>query len=402
MSASSEFFKPSESDYYVDNKRFLKIWFNGSGDPDNWLPELNQLRLIDMRTENPDITINLLIDRTKLSEKAIKSMEAFAENYNINLIDLNDFGASLSDDKDKKIFKFLRKELDAKGGNVAAARDLATALPTLLIQYGIYSDFDVHLSPPKVPYTDLVRVPEASGKHPVVRLLFPYVRETSGEHRYNNDLLVITQKKGESKEAFEQALREEMDSIQSKMIKHYELPKSRYEYSPLLAAAVGTRIVSYREGKYHGFEGDAVDLRGGIIEEYLTRRLDGANTIYKEKKDFERYKNSLQSNISRFIQASVQNLSQDPYFTGIARKDWFQKAIASFEGLGKAYHSNQLPFDSLIIPAGTIERTEVNADLSWLPSGLEDKYIKTELEALREKYPDAVTSVDTVKRHKVD
>ena len=372
------FFK--DESYFVDNTRFLKVWFNASGDPDKWLRVLNQLRLVEFRDQHPHVKVTLLVDKSKLSEKAIKEMQVFSNQHAITLIDFDEFAQTLTDTTDQAIYRLARKELDAKGGNVASARDLVTMLPGILAKYGIYSDFDVKLSPVNRPISKLERVDfdeVKTAKMP--RLLMPYVREEGAEikHNCNNDVLVVTRQKGETDEEVELALREDISTIQQRALFHYQQIGCSDDNRILIVAKHFGLMPEVIPNNWRALEGDAIDWREKVLALYHEDDLD------------EKMKNQLEE----FKQFSVQFISQAPYFfngENFDRTKLITRAIASFKELGKHYHSNILPFDTLLVKAGEIEKKMQCGDSSWIVKGFSSIEVKKEFEALKAKYTDAL------------
>ena len=61
--------------YFVDTTKHFKIWF--SDNPEVFLPQENQLRLIHMRANNPKAEIALIYYAESLSKKAQAQLHSF-------------------------------------------------------------------------------------------------------------------------------------------------------------------------------------------------------------------------------------------------------------------------------------------------------------------------------------
>lgn len=142
-----------ETGNFVNTKQLYKIWFNK--DPDIFLSELNENRLIDLRKDNPKAKISLLYSANRLSDNAKNEMQDFLSAYCINAINFDQIYEETKDDinimsTELKILTLAKEELDNfaqgnYGGNPAAASDLLRVSKTIIEKLGIYSDFDVHL-----------------------------------------------------------------------------------------------------------------------------------------------------------------------------------------------------------------------------------------------------------------
>ena len=124
---------------YLYTKALLRIWF--SNDPESWMHQKNQLRLIIALQDNPDTTITLLTRASILSPDAQQAMWKFKEKHkNLVIVDLDELLPTLTNPIDRKLAAFALQELDAK--QPAAARDLLTLIPKVLM-LGNYTDFEI-------------------------------------------------------------------------------------------------------------------------------------------------------------------------------------------------------------------------------------------------------------------
>ncbi len=130
--------KPEE--YYIDLMRHCKIWFTSN--PGEFMPMLNQLRLIRMRALNPDIKLSLIYARELLSPEAQAKMVAFTQAHGIDLVDLRSIEAELDPaSPEPRLYRLLLEELQSECGNLGSASDIARVLSPIAAK-GIYSDLD--------------------------------------------------------------------------------------------------------------------------------------------------------------------------------------------------------------------------------------------------------------------
>lgn len=171
---------------YVYLNQLLKVWV--SLDPEQWMPMVNQLRLIRFLENNPQATVNLLVYRPWLSDNAQAEMAAFARKYpQLNIVDYDVLSKTLTDENDKKLDQYARQELAVK--QPAAFRDIVTAISEVAV-LGHYSDFDTFVKLKDAPSEEgyvLVHTPPASCLMPIY-IEAPIVS-------YANDILVITTEK---------------------------------------------------------------------------------------------------------------------------------------------------------------------------------------------------------------
>lgn len=127
--------------------KFYKIWF--SSDTQQFLGIENELRLVRMRTLHEDIVIYLIYSSKLLNSNAVKDLHAFCERYRIIPIDFDtQLLELLTEENDIKIYNLAKLEIEnyqnKNFGNLAAASDGVRVISTVIKEYGIYSDFDVH------------------------------------------------------------------------------------------------------------------------------------------------------------------------------------------------------------------------------------------------------------------
>ena len=138
--------------YEFNPHRHVKIWL--SKNPDVFMNELNQLRLIQMRAYCPNDEINLIYDSQLLSETAHRSLQAFCSKEDINIVDVRSIISQCNQPSEQQLIKIYEDEithLDA-GGNLAAASDILRWLEPIY-RLGTYSDFDVRIVTKDLPET---------------------------------------------------------------------------------------------------------------------------------------------------------------------------------------------------------------------------------------------------------
>jgi len=132
--------------YSLDTRKHYKIWF--SKDPNIFLPQENQLRLIRMKLKNPDATISLVYSSNTLSKEAKAELINFCYLQNITPIDFDVVvRSSTRGANERTMYRLaateIRRAIDNTGGNLAAASDIVRLLKFTIENCGIYSDFDV-------------------------------------------------------------------------------------------------------------------------------------------------------------------------------------------------------------------------------------------------------------------
>ena len=137
---------PTQFLFNISNQ--YKIWF--SANRDLFLPMTNQLRLIRMRKNNPNVTIHFVYSERYLSPSALANLNTFCLRYNIVPVELDTIFDGITSNTDKQLASLVYKELELyhsnQGGNLGAASDYARLIQKLIEHCGIYSDFDVHSS----------------------------------------------------------------------------------------------------------------------------------------------------------------------------------------------------------------------------------------------------------------
>ena len=141
-----------DAQYTLETNKHYKIWFNK--DPEIFLSDKNQLRLQQMRSENPNAQISLVYSTELMSLKAKNELYQFLDIHNINGVDFDKtLNEALHDtnfpETELKLLMLTKAELNNSGnkgnggGNLAAASDILRFCPSIA-NLGIYSDLDVH------------------------------------------------------------------------------------------------------------------------------------------------------------------------------------------------------------------------------------------------------------------
>ncbi|CEG58573.1 glycosyltransferase family 88 protein [Legionella fallonii] len=128
---------------YLYNPHFhVKIWF--SNDPNVFLNDENQMRLIEMRYRNSEDSINLVYDSSLLETHTVADLHQFCGEYSIIPIDAAQLAALLKTDREKKLYEYYQDEINYlhHGGNLAVASDIIRWLSPVY-SCGTYTDFDV-------------------------------------------------------------------------------------------------------------------------------------------------------------------------------------------------------------------------------------------------------------------
>ena len=131
--------------YELDPSLIVRIWF--SKNPNKAINFENKQRLINLRSENPDITISLVYAKKLLSENAVAELLTFCRKHKITLISMEeDVIPYCLDKEEKNLVAIYEQEIESihDGGNLAAASDIVRWLKPIYSR-GIYSDFDTKI-----------------------------------------------------------------------------------------------------------------------------------------------------------------------------------------------------------------------------------------------------------------
>lgn len=141
----------TKNEYGFNPHRHVKIWL--SKNPQKFMSDENQLRLLAMRSKCPGDEIHLIYDSRLLTNDAKQDLLNFCKNNGIQADDIRDLinNAQL-DSEEKQLIEIYEDEishLDA-GGNLAAASDVLRWIRPVY-QLGTYSDFDVNIKTKDLP-----------------------------------------------------------------------------------------------------------------------------------------------------------------------------------------------------------------------------------------------------------
>lgn len=130
--------------WQIDITRHYKIWF--SKEPNEFLSPENQARFIKACSDNPQIKFSFIYSGTCLNAQAKRDLLDFCNKYAIAPVDFDVIiEKHLKNPEDQKLYHLAKKEIQAKGGNMAGASDCTRLIIPVIEQYGTYSDFDVAL-----------------------------------------------------------------------------------------------------------------------------------------------------------------------------------------------------------------------------------------------------------------
>ncbi|QMT60381.1 glycosyltransferase family 88 protein [Legionella sp. PC997] len=136
--------------YQYNPNLHVKIWL--SNNPNVFMNLENQIRLIEMRENNPNDTIHLVYDSALLTHASVNSLDEFCKEHNIITLDANTLLATLQSDNELKLYSFYKEELSnlKSGGNLAVASDILRWLSPIF-KKGTYTDFDFPIDTSKLP-----------------------------------------------------------------------------------------------------------------------------------------------------------------------------------------------------------------------------------------------------------
>lgn len=120
----------------------------------------NQVRLLEMREQNPNDEINLVYDSTLLGAEAITQLETFCTDNRIIPVDAAMFAKQTLTEKERTLLNFYKDEISNlnNGGNLAVASDILRWVSPLY-EYGTYTDFDFPVDTSVLPPTIEVAAP---------------------------------------------------------------------------------------------------------------------------------------------------------------------------------------------------------------------------------------------------
>ena len=128
--------------YKFNPHKHVKIWL--SKDQDVFMNQENQLRLVHMRTLNPQDDIHLIYAKTLLTAESEIKLKDFCNKHNIIALALEEEITSNCRDEELELLNLCKQEIAAfgNGGSLAAASDILRWLHSVY-SLGVYSDLDV-------------------------------------------------------------------------------------------------------------------------------------------------------------------------------------------------------------------------------------------------------------------
>ena len=140
--------------YVFNPHRHVKIWL--SKNPDIFMNQENQFRMVKMRALCPNDVINFIYDKTLLSPNACKNLKEFCEKHKFIPIEMNDdiTPECLKNKHERRLIEIYKDEIThlTEGGNLAAASDIVRWLRPVS-KLGTYSDLDVSVNTTELPNT---------------------------------------------------------------------------------------------------------------------------------------------------------------------------------------------------------------------------------------------------------
>lgn len=408
---------PDQGDrkYFFCNAH-CKVWF--AHDPNHFMPYLYQQDFRQYREKNPEGAQSLLYSRKLLSDSAFSALEAFAEKYQIALIDFEGEFGKLTDrfgtDEDKAAYRLALEELAAYpeegGGNLAVVSDL-TRWGTVLLRIGSYSDTDVEIGQHKwegsIEAVKALALNLGSLVYP--NMITPWL---------NGDILAVASLfpkahlQGRFKVTLPQAACFVLKKVQTALIASCVRKMSeRRESQRFLTLTfsdvslylkdyfAACRVTSFtpqeiQRIQHSGLDSFSPEERSSIIQRManLMRRkvaeeFGGVEHARKYSLVFrgvgEKEHEKFLLNYMRALQMSnikerVKNLSGTYVFSGavwecIALDDWEKYSIYSHRTVELAFRStNTVRFDTDPAENDWICKTQKCADLSFTPFGMQD------------------------------
>lgn len=139
--------------YHCDLTRHVKIWFTQN--PDVPFGELNECRIYDFLECNPHAELSILIDKTLYSENGLEKFNQLVESLHayrdeslrerVQFINLPDIQNQFEEENDRKLLQHARREIARKYPGWAAIASDMLRITRPILEFGIYSDFDVSL-----------------------------------------------------------------------------------------------------------------------------------------------------------------------------------------------------------------------------------------------------------------
>jgi hypothetical protein len=207
--------------YTLDLSRFGFIWF--SEKPDEGLPFLNKVRLIQARERNPNVALHLIYSSHCLNPEAIQELKQFTGALKIRLIDFDtDLQAVPKSIIDAEIYNIAQMEIEhaitKKGGNMKSASDCLRILECFLEISPNYVDFDTGIRLKNIPSLYEVKRPVifSGGISRIGEVVVPCV----------NTYFVGVSMASATDKALHPHARSSLNHLKVKMLQHYLNPSA--------------------------------------------------------------------------------------------------------------------------------------------------------------------------------
>lgn len=346
--------KPAPYDY--NPHQHVKIWL--SSNKEIFLTQINQLRLIKMRSINPNDTIHFIYDSRLLTAKALDELKTFCEKHTIIPHNIPDeIIPACQTTEEKSLVILYEDEIFhlQEGGNLGAASDILRTLSPIY-SLGTYTDFDVDINTQKLP-------PVLKVKEPV---LVSFDKNTS---QFCNDILIVTHP--EKALAFIQIIQRAMiEACTPKFSNNKPFKWKLFEFNqPECQQKILNDCFSlgYSIRQYRDF---ASKIDEGILSLLLTDKVTSFEDLLHFLKPAQ-HNNKKNSDISPYgqymIRLAVMNSTGPSLYVNAILKYMKNNLINSiflyrFCGFISTYELNKY-FKVQVLGAD-------NNDLSWLPSGI--------------------------------
>lgn len=149
---------PISNRYRFNPHKHVKIWL--SKNPDLFLNLENQIRLIQMREQNPKDKIYLVYDSSLLTTSSLEELYLFCQENQFCWYDAHGLKENLHTELEHRLYEYYLDEIThlSEGGNLAVASDILRWLSPIY-RLGSYSDFDYPVNTRMLPGTVEISAP---------------------------------------------------------------------------------------------------------------------------------------------------------------------------------------------------------------------------------------------------
>ncbi len=373
--------------YSFNPHRHVKIWL--SKNPDVFLTEENQLRLVRMRAACPGDEINFIYDSQLLSETSINNLLIFCSKNNLNSCDLNALLPLCKNPLEKRLIRLYNDEIFNlnDGGNLAAASDILRWLKPIY-DLGTYSDFDVVISTKKLQkkITVFEEILLNAGT------LIHEVKPAFEELLTNNDIIAVVNPN--SKKIYD--IRMQIINACARTNNHANLFNFLHKNYPNKPQFITTFI---NELRLLTFNKTPREFRANIpniltyMRKYIGTLLTQDISIYSSDipsgisellHEYLRNQKGFAANLYKYsvIQStgpcSIKRVLEQPFRKNMFNMDCFIGGyfITSYQSLSSAFHSSQNL--SMHLRESDLSQHCKGGDLSWMEQGLENMQIRAQ------------------------